>query len=574
MPDGSVSRAGWGLLQAPLRAERPAFYKLGGWSIVEAVPVMLSGHLVARALDTGFLAGQVTAGLVWLLIYGACLLLGSFAARQAVPWVAAIVESARDALVQAVVAGGLLRAVRATTPPDTSAVARTTRQTEVVRDVLAGLLLQLRTVVFSVGAAVVGLVTLVPQMVVVVLPAVAVSAVGLWLLMRALVGRQQRALAADERVSESVGGVFGALRDIVACGGQRRAAREVGDDIDEKTRATVALARLGSLRALVVATGARVPLLVTLALAPWFVARGTMSAGEVVGVATYLVGGLEPALRSLTQVLGQMGLQLQVVTQRLAGWIDVPALPSGGPATPERLDITVEDLTFTYGPYAEPVFERLSLHVPDGDHVAVVGPSGIGKSTLASLLARVVEPQKGRIRVGGVDLAEIDETWLRSAVAVLPQESYVFAGTLRENLCYLRPDATDDQVAASVAALDLEPLVDRLGGYDTVVEHPSSLSTGERQRITLARAHLSPARVVILDEATCHLDPSAERRAEEAFMRRGGTLIVVAHRISSALRARRVLILEGGGHAIGDHETLMTRSRLYADLVGHWSAVG
>lgn len=120
----------------------------------------------------------------------------------------------------------------------------------------------------------------------------------------------------------------------------------------------------------------------------------------------------------------------------------------------------------------------------------------------------------------------------------------------------------------------MERLRERLGGYDQEIVAPASLSAGERQLVTLARVHLSPAQVVLLDEATCHLDPTAEARAEEAFAQRSCTLIVIAHRISSALRARRVLVLEGSQQRLGDHETLCTRSALYADLVGNWNGGG
>ncbi len=152
---------------------------------------------------------------------------------------------------------------------------------------------------------------------------------------------------------------------------------------------------------------------------------------------------------------------------------------------------------------------------------------------------------------------------------LIPQEAYVFAGTLAENLAYLAPGAPAAQLDGAARAVGLTPLVDRLGGYHTELS-PARLSAGERQLIALGRAYLSPARLAILDEATSNLDPDAAARAEGAFAARPGALIVIAHRMSSALRADRVLVLDGGRPQIGDHAALLASSPLYRDLVGHW----
>jgi ATP-binding cassette subfamily C protein len=226
-------------------------------------------------------------------------------------------------------------------------------------------------------------------------------------------------------------------------------------------------------------------------------------------------------------------------------------------------------LTFAYGPSADPVLDGLDLTVAEGEHLAVVGPSGIGKSTLAGLVCGMLAPTSGRLSLGGVPPSEVPVERLASTRVLIPQEAYVFSGPLMENLTYLLPDATIAEVMQAVEAVGAERLVERLGGFGARVR-PNELSPGERQLIALARAYLSPAPMVVLDEATCFLDPEAERRAEEAFARRGGTLIVIAHRISSALRARRILVLDGSKAAVGTHQTLMRTSPLYRELLGHW----
>jgi ATP-binding cassette subfamily C protein len=175
------------------------------------------------------------------------------------------------------------------------------------------------------------------------------------------------------------------------------------------------------------------------------------------------------------------------------------------------------------------------------------------------------------VRLGGVAATALRVAELAGVRVLIPQEAYVFTGTVHENLTYLRPAARTTEVQRAIAAIGAQALVARLGGLAAVVR-PTDLSAGERQVLALVRAYLSPAPLAVLDEATCHLDPATERRAEEAFARRGGTLVVIAHRISSALRARRVLVLDGVTATLGDHESVRAASPLYRELLGHWEA--
>ncbi|OUD00454.1 ABC transporter ATP-binding protein, partial [Streptomyces swartbergensis] len=209
------------------------------------------------------------------------------------------------------------------------------------------------------------------------------------------------------------------------------------------------------------------------------------------------------------------------------------------------------------------------LTLPAGSHLAVVGPSGAGKSTLTALVAGLLTPDRGTITVGGHPVPGPEAA---AARVLIPQEAYVFGGTLAENLAYLRPDPVpEEELLAAAEAVGLAPLADRLGGLGAQVD-PATLSAGERQLVALTRAYLSYAPLALLDEATCHLDAGTEERAERAFAGRpGGTLVVVAHRISSARRAGRVLVMDGRSTACGGHEELMRSSALYRDLVGNWA---
>ncbi|HEY8200925.1 MAG TPA: ATP-binding cassette domain-containing protein, partial [Actinomycetota bacterium] len=186
------------------------------------------------------------------------------------------------------------------------------------------------------------------------------------------------------------------------------------------------------------------------------------------------------------------------------------------------------------------------------------------------LVAGMLRPERGEVVLGGAPVLGIGRSALAGRRVLIPQEAYVFSGSLRENVAYLAPDVPDAVLDGAVDELGARPLVERIGGYDAELE-PASLSAGERQLLSLVRAYVAPAPVVLLDEATCHLDPPAEERAERAFARRGGTLVVVAHRISSALRARRILVLDGAEAVVGTHEDLLAASPLYRDLVGCWT---
>ncbi|MEU9431426.1 ATP-binding cassette domain-containing protein [Streptomyces sp. NPDC048252] len=247
----------------------------------------------------------------------------------------------------------------------------------------------------------------------------------------------------------------------------------------------------------------------------------------------------------------------------------VPPVASPSPAPPA---LSLTSLTFAYGPASAPVVDGLTLTLPVGAQLAVVGPSGVGKSTLTGLVAGLLEPVRGEIRICGRPVPSGDAAARR---VLIPQEAYVFSDTLGANLTHLRPDPVpEEELLAAAEAIGLTPLLEALGGPAARVD-PAALSAGERQLIALTRAYLSPAPLALLDEATSHLDQEAEARAERAFAARpGGTLVVVAHRISSAGRAGRVLVMDGPRTTYGTHDEVVRRSPLYRDLVGGWEAGG
>ncbi len=557
------------VLLAALRRHPRALVLLALWSVLEALPLLLSGYGVAHALDDGFLAGRPATGAAWLGVLAVAVLAGALATRHVYRILAEIVEPFRDDLVDNVVGGALARSTVLGGRPDSGAVARLTHQVEVVRDNFAGLLLLTSGFVVSTVGAVIGMATLTGVVGLLVLPPLLAGLTVFLVSLRSMMTRQRVHVLTDEAVAESASTVAHSLRDVVACGAEDRACGQVQRQVDAHADAERTLARMTAIRTLSVAIGGWLPAVGLLVAAPWLLATGS-TLGTIAGALIYLTQGLLPALKSLVDGLGAGGLKLVVTLDRLVEAGEHPVCASTvQQRAPQGHELLLDGVTFSYGRHAEPVVNRVNLVIPQGQHLAMVGPSGAGKSTLAGLLAATHAPDRGKVRLGGVPVGDLDSQTLTRHRVLIPQEAYVFAGTIGENLRYLHPAATGTELDTVVDALGLRAVVARLGGYDVVVD-PGMLSAGERQLIAVARAHLTRAPVLILDEATCHLDPVAEERVERVLAARGGTLIVVAHRISSALRAQRIVLMDGANMIAGTHGELLANAPLYRDLVGLW----
>ncbi|MFE6092804.1 ATP-binding cassette domain-containing protein [Streptomyces massasporeus] len=553
-----------------LLARRRVLLRLTAWSVLETGQTFLIGYGPARALDEGFLRGRADVGLLWLAVTGLGVLLGAYGTARVYAAVAALVEPLRDRLVERVVTRGVRTG-------DAGSLSGLTQQVEIARDTFAGLVMVSRSFVFTAAGALAGLFTLAPPLLLVVGPPLAVGMALFAATLRPLARRQETFLVADEALAGDLGTVGPGLRDITATGAEAHIAAGTGERVEAELRAARALAHWGVLRVASLTIGGQLPIVLLLAAGPWLLSHG-VTAGALVGALAYVTQSLLPALRNLIHGLGTSGSRLTVVLRRLTGTDNgTPCPPESRPGPSEGIEdhgtpppaLSLASVTFAYGPASAPVVQDLDLTLPPGAHLAVVGPSGAGKSTLTALVAGLLTPSRGTIRVGGHPVPGPEAAAER---VLIPQEAYVFSGTLAENLAYLRPDPVPAQeLLAAAEAVGLTPLAERLGGLDARVD-PATLSAGERQLVALTRAYLSYAPLALLDEATCHLDPGAEERAERAFAARpGGTLVVVAHRISSARRAGRVLVMDGRSTAYGGHEELMRSSALYRDLVGSWS---
>ena len=254
-----------------------------------------------------------------------------------------------------------------------------------------------------------------------------------------------------------------------------------------------------------------------------------------------------------------------------------PAVTEAGDAITAddvRGELEFRNVDFGYDP-AHPVVSDVNLTIGAGETVAFVGPTGAGKSTLAKLVTRFYDPVKGEILLDGTDIRDLSLESLRRQLGVVPQEPFLFAGTLRDNITFGRPGATDEEVAATVAAIGLAPIVTRLdGGLDGYLhERGQSLSSGERQLIALARAFLVQPKVLVLDEATSNLDREAEEQVEAALdtLLENRTAILIAHRLSTAMRADRIVVVADGGIAeTGGHDELVAAGGRYAQMYATW----
>ena len=559
-------------IEAPIAyalRHRDRVARIAGWSVGVTLAPMLTGRAIASAMDAAS-AGALGEAFLWLaglLCAGTVGVVSLMRLSRLAADISADVQKdltrdvVRHALADAVVSDRVLRSG-----------AELTQHVPVLVDILSLMLRTAPAGLFAIGA-VVGLATLSGMLLLLVVPWLAVSMVLLAILVRRDTHNRTVATLAGEASYGEISKAIKGVRDLMAAGAKDYAIRRVWDRIVAANRASLRQGDELAIRSgLVNATATWLPALTALAFVPALVRNGSLTPGEVVGSFTYLLAGLTTASMFVTSVMGHL-VTLRVQHGRLVesagGDAPIAGRQVDAPST-TRPAVHVRDLAFAYGASAQPIVEGLTIDIPHGDHIAIVGPSGIGKSTLAALLAGVLVPHGGSVEIERTAVHRRPDRF--GLVTLVPQEAYVFAGSLRDNLTYLRPSASDAEVAASAQAVGLEGVLDRLGGFDAAIDlAKSGLSAGERQLLTLVRAHLAATPIVVLDEATCHLDPAAEERAERAFMATGRTLIVVAHRMSATLRAKRTIVMAGDGIDVGQHRELMQRHALYADFHGMWS---
>lgn len=413
--------------------------------------------------------------------------------------------------------------------------------------------------------------------------------VPLFLLLQPL---QKRVNARYTAVRERVGGMLGAVSEAVV-GAETIRAYGVAGRTQRKIDAAVAATRAAMVRAqnlvaLVFSSGvlvANLVLAVVVVAGTYLGIAGEMSAGRLlaflflvqlftgpVQMATEILNELQNAVAGWRRVLGVLETPVEVVD---AGQDGVPS-----PRGPAHVELRAVDFSYPDGP---PVLREVDVAIPAGASVAVVGATGSGKTTIAKLVARFMDPTHGSVLLDGVDLRDIPVADLRRRVVLVPQEGFLFDGTLAENVAYgLRHEdgttaasSDDTRVRGAIEALGLDGWVDELAdGLDTHVgQRGESLSAGERQLVALARAYLAEADLLLLDEATSAVDPATEVRIARALdsLTRGRSTLTIAHRLSTAEAADTVVVVDAGRVVeVGHHDDLVSRDGHYAAMHAAW----
>jgi subfamily B ATP-binding cassette protein MsbA len=315
-----------------------------------------------------------------------------------------------------------------------------------------------------------------------------------------------------------------------------------------------------------------------IALTLWYggseVLKGTEHVGDLVAF-VLMVSLMAGSIGSLGALRGSweemMGAADRLFSEVLDVKPDITDAPDALELPVADGRISFENVSFSYE-VGKPTLQHIDLQIEPGQVVALVGQTGAGKSTLADLVPRFYDPNEGAVRIDGYDLRDLTVASLRRQIAIVPQETLLFSGSIRDNIAYGRPDATEAQVEAAATAANADSFIQSLPAkYETLIgERGQTLSGGERQRIAIARALLADPRILILDEATSSLDASTESLVQEALdvLMRGRTTIVIAHRLSTIVNADRIVVMRTGGRIAesGTHTELMKAGGVYAAL--------
>jgi ATP-binding cassette subfamily B protein len=404
-----------------------------------------------------------------------------------------------------------------------------------------------------------------------VVPAIAIGAVLYGRRIRKLAKQVQDALAASSEVAEEA---ISGIRTVRSFAAEESEALRYG----EKVQHSFELAKKRSWAGATFMAGASFAGYAAVAGVFWYggrlVVRGAMTVG---GLTSFLVYTLMVAfsMGALADLWGDF-MKALGAAERVFELIDrKPAMaPAGGAQLPSlRGEVRLEQVTFAYPTRKEVrVVDAVDLQLDPGEIVAVVGPSGAGKSTLAQLIARLYDPDSGRVLLDGRDLRELDPEWLRRQIGTVAQEPILFSTSIAGNIRYGRPEATFAEVQEAARTANAHSFVTGFPqGYETLVgERGVQLSGGQKQRVAIARAVLKNPRILVLDEATSALDAESEHLVKEALDRlmQGRTTLIIAHRLSTVMDADRVVVIDGGKVVqSGNHQALMGEDGLYKRLV-------
>ena len=565
-------RSTWRVLLAYARPHW-AMLLLGGVLSLATAASGLALPLVVRELISTLGTDLPVAGLVALMTVlvvanAAIGALGGYVLRRTAE---SVVLAARRGLL-----ARLLRlrlsAVERHEPGDL--MSRVTADTTLLREVTIGTLVGGVTGVFTLVATVVLMALLDLVMLAVTVAALGLAVAVIGVVVPRINRASQRAQESVGRIGATLERMFGAFRTVKASGAEERERRALDDAATEAWRASVRAATWGAIAGNTAGLSIQVAFIAVLAVGGARVAAGSISIGTLVAFLLYVFFLISP-VSQLAGAVTQYHVGAAAVIRILEAQA-LPVEPSGppadlpGPGSPPA-SVTFEDVTFRYSAELPVVHDRVSFAVPPGGMTAFVGPSGAGKTTVLSLLERFYEADEGRVLVDGVDVRDWPIARLRASIGYVEQDAPVLSGTLRENVLFGAPDATDDDLQRTLQTTRLVPLLAGLPeGLDTTVGHRGmKLSGGERQRVAIARALLRRPRLLLLDEATSQLDAVNESalRATVTDIARTTTVLVVAHRLSTVTAADRIVVMDAGRvRAVGTHAELLDADSLYREL--------
>jgi len=457
-------------------------------------------------------------------------------------------------------------------------LSRVTSDTTLLRNVCTHSLVGGVNAIFTLLGAIVLMAVLDVMLLGLTLAVVAVVGGAVSLVMSRISSATERAQAAVGEMGSVLERVLGAFRTVKASGGEQREIAEITEAARTSYRHGVEVARWTSLAGIPAGLAVQLSFLVVLGVGGARVATGALAVSSLIAFLLYLFYLVDP-IGALIEAATQLHVGLAAV-RRIREVEKLPGepQPDGYAAAPldQRLapapaSIAFSDVCFRYQDNAPLVHDHVTFAAPPGAMTAIVGPSGAGKTTVFALLERFYDPERGVISLDGRDITHWPLAELRSAIGYVEQDAPILAGTLRDNLRYAAPHATDDEIRAAVARTRLTDLLERLtDGLDTIVGHRgTTLSGGERQRIAIARALLRAPRLLLLDEATSQLDAVNESALREviADISQTTTVVIIAHRLSTVVNAGQIVVMASGRTtAAGSHAQLLRSNDLYRDF--------
>lgn len=548
--------------------------------IAETIAMLAGPALTQRGIDDGVRAGDKGVLVAVVVVYLGVVVGHALLNRARIRWTAALGEGLMyDVRVRVFSHFQRLSLEWYTKEKAGVLLSRMTSDvdalTQLVTDGFTNLLVQGLTLVIVTAILLTYDITLALVLLLLVLPPL--LALTLWFRVASERGYNRVRDRIAELLADLSEGLSG-MRVITATNRRRRNLITHRDVVGRYRDANLYTARIGAIYSPSTEAVGVIAQAIVLLIGGRLVLDGTLELGELAAFILYVTVFFAP-IQQLVQLYNTYQ-QGTAALRKLADVLDTEPTVSEAPDAvalpPIEGRIELRDMTFGYDP-DQPVLRDVDLTIEAGETFALVGATGAGKSTIAKLVTRFYDPNHGSVAIDGHDLATVTLESLRSQLGVVPQEPFLFGGTIADNLRFAAPEATDDELTEAVRLVGLDELVERSeAGLDAQVhERGTSMSAGERQLLALARAFLARPRVLVLDEATSSLDLESETKIEAALdvLLEGRTAIVIAHRLATAMRADRIAVIDDGRIVeLGSHDQLVALGGIYADMFATWES--